>query len=140
IVCSQSLGQSIQTQTMGQFRLAEEWYNTRQKFSGMTWFKEAVERRTVSPYKLTDDPVQATFSFRLLHAGNAVDTDPKQVSNWKIHKKKIINPAARWDLFDEAHAWDTIRIEAQFSISQQDNLASIAAQFGLDAICRTTRF
>lgn len=105
----------------------------------MTWFKEAVERRTVSSFFITSSPVQAKIVCQLMNEGLPVGPE-KTFENWKARKKKIVNQNVRWDLFSEETAWDQLSLKVQLSIEISLEFDGVPILFGMDAICRNTRW
>jgi hypothetical protein len=105
----------------------------------MTWFKEAVERRTVSPYKITEAPVQAGIRGTLLLGGAPVCQE-KKIENWKTHRKRVTDAAAKWEMFQEQGEWDRVLLEIDLWIADTDPFLSVPALFGIDAVCKSTRW
>lgn len=105
----------------------------------MTWFKEAVERRTVSPFMITASPVQAGIRGALFLGDSTVGQERK-FENWKTHKKRVTDAGAKWDLFEEQGEWDRVLLEIDLWIADTNPFLSVTALFGIDAICKSTRW
>lgn len=105
----------------------------------MTWFKEAVERRTVNPFKITEAPVQAGVRGVLYLRGEAVGAE-KKLENWKTHNKRVTDADATWEIFQEQAEWDEIRLEINLWFSDTRPFLTIPSLFGVDAVCKSTRW
>lgn len=104
----------------------------------MTWFKEALERRTVSPYQLTKAPVLAKLEGALLSGG--VRVSERTIENFKLHRKKVVDAGARWDVYQEEKEWDQILLNFHLTISEPDIFRDVPCLFGIHALCKKTRW
>src|SRR5262245_18691033 len=104
----------------------------------MTWFKEALERRTVSPFQMTQSPVQAIVS-ALLHNGETKIAEGK-FQNFKLHRKRVIDGAARWDIFQLEQQWDRMSVTVNLKIDAPEVFADLPCLFAVHTICKKTRW
>src|SRR5262245_3689586 len=104
----------------------------------MTWFKEALERRTVSPFQLTESPVQASVEASLF-AGTSKVAE-KKFDSFKVHRKRIVDAHARWDIFQEETEWDRLTLLFRLKIEAGDIFTGTPCLFSVDAICKKTRW
>lgn len=105
----------------------------------MTWFKEAVERRTVSPYKITQAPVQAGVRGTLLLDGAPVGREMK-IENWKTHRNRVTDADAKWEVYQEQSEWDRVLLEIDLWIADTDPFVRVPSLFGVDVVCKSTRW
>lgn len=104
----------------------------------MTWFKEALERRTVSPFQLTHVPVLATIEGWLISNQNRVAH--QKLESFKMLRKKIVDAGARWDIFQAEFEWDQVLLEFHVSISETSVFEGVPCLFGIHALCKRTRW
>jgi hypothetical protein len=102
------------------------------------WFKEAIERRTISPFHLTSSPILSRISAVLQNDGATVHE--AKLETFKTHRNKIVDAAARWDVFQEERAWDQARLEFSLTIADASPFSGIPCSYGLHALCKKTRW
>ena len=104
----------------------------------MTWFKEALERRTVSPFQLTQAPVLAIAEGWLLSRENRIGN--QKLESFRMQRNRIVDAGARWDIFQVEDAWDRVLLEFRLSISEAGVFRGIPCLFGVHALCKRTRW
>lgn len=104
----------------------------------MTWFKEAVERRTVSPFQLTQTPILSRVSGFLLSGETTVNQ--RKMESFKTHRNKIVDSVAIWDVYQEEQEWDHALLEFRLTISDPSVFSETPCLYGVHALCKKTRW
>lgn len=104
----------------------------------MTWLKEALERRTVSPFQLTSAPILGRVSGSLLSGSTTVVQ--QKFDTFKVHRGKVLDAGARWTVFQEERDWDEASLDFTLSITDASVFSGVPCLYGLHALCKKTRW
>lgn len=113
----------------------------------MTWLKDALERRTLWPYRIYENQVRAHFKGQLLRDGECIGK-PFSGQNYKLSRKRVVDAGIRWELFSEAEEWNEILLELTLSVEDPEQFRnqvfssrrSVYCFFAVDAVCKNTRW